>query len=145
MLSDNPGVKFYYKHVPHILLNQLWSIEKVLSTLNDPLVFVGTTVVCFWARHNYNHRAEVSIKAGYRRSTATCRTLTAVCLDFINENKKRQICEKANSVTTTTTGIFTCYKNSTPFYMYAQNTGNCISELLDFKFFWGEGHAPRPP
>ena len=26
----------------------------------------------------------------------------------------------------------------------AQNAGNSVSELLDFKFFWGR-HAPRPP
>ena len=35
----------------------------------------------------------------------------------------------------TTTEIFKCYKNSTLFD--AQNAGNSISELLDFKFFWG--------
>ena len=36
-------------------------------------------------------------------------------------------------------------QNSTVFT--AQNAGNRISELLDFKFFWGGGggHAPRPP
>ena len=43
-----------------------------------------------------------------------------------------------------TTETFTgkCYKNSTLFD--AQNTGNCISELLDFKFFWGGGPPPDP-
>ena len=50
--------------------------------------------------------------------------------------------KKANTTTTTTTEIFKCYKNSTLFD--AQNAGNCISELLDFKFFWGGGHTPRP-
>ena len=35
----------------------------------------------------------------------------------------------------TTTEILKCYQNSTVFD--AQNAGNCISELLDFKFFLG--------
>ena len=62
--------------------------------------------------------------------------------------------KKAMTTTTTSTEIFKCYKknpvlwsikipiNSTLFD--AQNTGNRISELLDFKFFWGGGggHAP---
>ena len=40
---------------------------------------------------------------------------------------------------------FKCYKNSMLFD--AQNAGNRISELLDFKFFWGGGvgMCPRPP
>ena len=38
--------------------------------------------------------------------------------------------------TTRTTEIFKFYKNSTVFN--AQNAGNCISELLDFKFFLGD-------
>ena len=43
-----------------------------------------------------------------------------------------------------TTENFTgkCYKNRTLYY--AQNAGNCISELLDFKFFWGGGPPPDP-
>ena len=40
------------------------------------------------------------------------------------------------------TEIFKCYKNST--LSDAQNTGNRISELLDFQIFLG-GHAHRPP
>ena len=40
------------------------------------------------------------------------------------------------------TEIFKCYKNSMPFD--AQNTGNHISELLDFKVFWGR-MPPDPP
>ena len=43
--------------------------------------------------------------------------------------------KKANSTTTTTTEIFKCYKNST--LSDAQNAGNRIFKLLDFKFFWG--------
>ena len=43
---------------------------------------------------------------------------------------------------TTTTEIFKCHKNS--MLLDAQNTGNRISELLDFNCFLGE-HAPRPP
>ena len=39
--------------------------------------------------------------------------------------------KKANSTTTTTKEIFTCNKNSMLFD--AQNAGNRISELLDFK------------
>ena len=35
----------------------------------------------------------------------------------------------------TTTDIFKFYKNNTDFN--AQNTENCISKRLDFKFFWG--------
>ena len=67
--------------------------------------------------------------------------LTAVRLDFINENKND--IKKANT-TTTTTEIFKCYKISMLFD--AQNTGNRISKLLDFKFFGGGGgHAPRSP
>ena len=27
----------------------------------------------------------------------------------------------------------------------AQNTGNRISKLIDFKFFWGEGGKSMPP
>ena len=27
----------------------------------------------------------------------------------------------------------------------AQNAGNSVSELPDFKFFWGGADAPRPP
>ena len=42
----------------------------------------------------------------------------------------------------TTTELFKCYKNSTVFN--AQNAGNCISELLGFKFFW-RGMPPDPP
>ena len=38
--------------------------------------------------------------------------------------------------------ISKCYKNSMLFD--AQNARNRISELLDFKVFWGE-HALRPP
>ena len=41
----------------------------------------------------------------------------------------------------TTTEIFKCYKNSTVFN--AQNAGNRIFELLDFKFFWGA--CPQTP
>ena len=55
-------------------------------------------------------------------------------MDFINENKNG-INKKANSTTTMTTEIFKCYKNSTLFDV--QTAGNCIFELLDFKFFWG--------
>ena len=53
------------------------------------------------------------------------------------------VIKKANSTTTlmTTTEIFKCYKNSMLFD--AQNTENYISELLDFKFFWGM--PPDPP
>ena len=58
--------------------------------------------------------------------------LTAVCLDFINENKMIFI-KKANSTTMTTSEIFKCYKNST--LSDAQNAGNRIFELLDFKYF----------
>ena len=50
--------------------------------------------------------------------------------------------KKANSTRTTTTEIFKRYKNST--LSDAQNAGNCISELLDFKFLWG-GVPPAPP
>ena len=42
-----------------------------------------------------------------------------------------------------TTEIFKCYKISMLFD--AQNTGNSISELLDFKFFWDGGMPPDPP
>ena len=42
----------------------------------------------------------------------------------------------------TTTEIFKCYKNSAVFN--AQNAGNRISELLDFKFFWGVGGGACP-
>lgn len=45
--------------------------------------------------------------------------------------------------TTTTTEIVKCYTNSILFD--AQNNGNCISELLDFTFFWGEGECPQTP
>ena len=55
---------------------------------------------------------------------------------------KMILIKKAISTTTTTSEIFKCYKNSTVFD--AQNTGNRISELLDFKFFWGSMH-PDPP
>ena len=41
-----------------------------------------------------------------------------------------------------TNEVFTCNKNSTLFD--AQNAGNRISELLDFKFFWGS-MPPEPP
>ena len=41
----------------------------------------------------------------------------------------------------TTTEMFKCYKNSALFD--AQNAGNCISKLLDFKFFWGS--MPQSP
>ena len=40
------------------------------------------------------------------------------------------------------TEIFKCYKNSMLFD--AQNAGNHISELLDFKVFWGS-MPPDPP
>ena len=60
--------------------------------------------------------------------------LTAICLDFINENKNDINLKKAYSTTTTTTEIFKCYKNRMLFG--AQNAGNCISELLDFNLFW---------
>ena len=39
--------------------------------------------------------------------------------------------------------MFQCYKNNTVFD--AQNVGNRISELLDFKFFWGGGSTPPKP
>ena len=54
--------------------------------------------------------------------------------------------EDANSTTMTANEIFKCYKSSTLFD--AQNTGNHISELLDFQIFPGEGgggHVPRSP
>ena len=56
---------------------------------------------------------------------------------------KMILLKEAHSSTTTTTEIFKCYKNCT--LSDAQNAGNSISELLDFKFIWGggEGHAPR--
>ena len=63
--------------------------------------------------------AGVSIKAGYQRSTA-------VCLDFINENKNDI---KKNPVLWS----IKIPINSTLFD--AQNAGNRISELLYFKFF----------
>ena len=74
--------------------------------------------------------------------------LTTVCLDFINENKN-DINKKKSNTTTMTTEIFKCNQknpvlwsikipiNSTLFD--AQNAGNGISELLDFKFFWAMG------
>ena len=40
-----------------------------------------------------------------------------------------------------TTETFKCYKISTLFD--AQNAGNRISELVDFKFFWGA--CPQTP
>ena len=52
--------------------------------------------------------ARVSINSGFRRSAAACRSrllvgpLTAVCLDFRNENKDINKKKKANSTTTTT-------------------------------------------
>ena len=42
-----------------------------------------------------------------------------------------------------TTEILKCYKISMLFD--AQNAGNSISELLDFKFFWDGGMPPDPP
>ena len=42
-----------------------------------------------------------------------------------------------------TTEIFKCYKISPLFD--AQNAGNRISKLLDFKFFWEGGMPPEPP
>ena len=102
----------------------------------------------------------VSIIAGYRRSTA-------VCLDFINENKndinkkkeiqqqrqplkfvnatKKRAKQTQGQKTEAHAIILWSIKmpiNSTLFD--AQNAGNRISELLDFKFFLG-GHATRPP
>ena len=74
------------------------------------------------------------MKAGYGR-------FTAICLDFITENKNDTNLKKKKFNTTTTTEIFKFYKNSTDFN--AQNTRNHISELLDFKFFWGA--CPQSP
>ena len=51
---------------------------------------------------------------------------------------KMILIKKADSTTTTET--FKCYKNSTLFD--AQNAGNHISELLDFKF---SGDMPPNP
>ena len=85
--------------------------------------------------------AGVSIKAGYQWLPPPVEPLTAVCLDFINENKNDN--KKANSTKMTTTETFKCYKNSTVFD--AQNNGNHISELLDFKFFLGGGGGSMPP
>ena len=68
--------------------------------------------------------------------------LTAVCLDFITENKNDTYKKKEIQQSTTTTEIFKFSKDSMLFN--AQNAGNCISELLDFKFFLGEA-CPRPP
>ena len=64
--------------------------------------------------------------------------LTTLCLDFITENKN-------NTNLTMTTEIFKFYKNSRVFY--AQNAER-ISELIDFKFFWGgppRGKGPYGP
>ena len=57
------------------------------------------------------------------------------------ENKYDINKKKANTTATTTTEFFKSYKNST--FFDAQNTGNHISELLDFNFFWG--HVARLP
>ena len=83
----------------------------------------------------------VSIKAGCTSGLLLpVGPLTAVCLDFINQVTMILI-KKANT-TTTTTEIFKCNENSTLFD--AQNAENRISELPDFKFFWGY-ITPDPP
>ena len=82
----------------------------------------------------------VSIKAGYRQSTVACRTSYCRLFGF-HCMKIKMIIKKANSITTTTTETFKCFKNCMLFD--AQNAGNRISELLDFKFFWGT--CPQNP
>ena len=67
----------------------------------------------------------VSIKAGYGGLPPPVGSLTAICLDFINENKNDSN-KKAYSTTPTNTEIFKCYKNS--MLNDAQNAGNRISE-----------------
>ena len=59
--------------------------------------------------------------------------LTAICLDFINENKN-DINEKSLLNNNNDFEILNATKNNKHFD--AQNAGNHISKLLDFKFFW---------
>ena len=68
--------------------------------------------------------AGVSIKTSYRRSSAACRTLTTVCLDFINENKNDM---KFLNATKKSCLVVNKNTNQRLAFFFAQNAGNRIS------------------
>ena len=122
-----------------MLCNRLPSGDDIIGNMIYKHVIA---VYSFWECGNkVLAMSGVSIKAGYGGLPPPVGSLTAICLDFINENKNDSN-KKAYSTTPTNTEIFKCYKNSMLFD--AQNAWNRISELLDFKVFWGN-MPPDPP
>ena len=81
----------------------------------------------------------VSIKAGYRTPSPPVEPLTAICFDFIDENRNnKQIQQQRRPMR-----LFKCHKTAC-FLMHSTLEIGGISELLDFQFFWGSMPSDPP-
>ena len=115
----------------HVCVDWLstWSKKASIIVENCSLHIHGDIGIC-----GVENLPGVSIKAGYRQSTTTCKTSYRRLFGF-HSWKKMILKNKSKYSNDENHWIFKCYKNSMLFD--AQNAGNRISKLLDFKFFWG--------